>query len=174
MDAAATIRTAIAADLDAINGIYNHEVLHGVATWDEQPWGAEARLEWFREREELGDPVLVAQSQVSGRDVAVVGFGYLSPYRVRSGWRFTAEDTLYLAPEAQRQGIGTALLGALVEAARARGLHALVAVIEAGNVGSIALHARFGFVEVGRKREVGFKFSRWLDLVEMELLLPPS
>lgn len=169
MEPVAHIRPATAADLDAINGIYNHEVAHGVATWDETPWTPAARLAWFEERMALGDPVLVAEQ--AGR---VVGFGYLSPYRARTGWRFTAEDTLYLAPEAQRQGIGTLVLGALVEAARERGLHALVAVIEAGNAGSIALHARFGFVEVGRKREVGFKFSRWLDLVEMELLLPPS
>lgn len=174
MEPSATIRPATTADLDAINGIYNHEVLHGVATWDEAPWSAEARLAWFEERTRLGDPVLVAQLHTAGRAGGGVGFGYLSPYRARTGWRFTAEDTLYVAPQAQRQGIGAALLGALVEAARARGLHALVAVIEAGNVGSIALHARFGFVEAGRKREVGFKFSRWLDLVEMELLLPPS
>ena len=169
MEPAATIRPATAADLDAINAVYNHEVLHGTATWDETPWTVQARLDWFAERTRLGDPVLVAE-----REGRVVGFGYLSPYRARTGWRFTAEDTLYLAPSAQRQGVGAALLGALVEAARARGLHALVAVIEAGNAGSIALHARFGFVEAGRKREVGFKFSRWLDLVEMELLLPPS
>lgn len=169
MEPAATIRPATAVDLDAISGIYNYEVLHGVATWDEQPWTPQARLDWFAERQRLGDPVLVAE-----RGGEVVGFGYLSPYRARTGWRFTAEDTLYLAPDAQRQGIGTTLLGALVEAARGRGLHALVAVIEAGNAGSIALHMRFGFVEVGRKREVGFKFSRWLDLVEMELLLSPS
>lgn len=169
MKPAATVRPATAADLAAINGIYNHEVLHGVATWDEQPWTAQARLDWFTERQRLADPVLVAE-----RGGEVVGFGYLSPYRARTGWRFTAEDTLYLAPDAQRQGIGTTLLGALVEAAQARGLHALVAVIEAGNAGSIALHARFGFVEVGRKRQVGYKFSRWLDLVEMERLLPSS
>lgn len=169
MEPAATIRPATAADLDAINAVYNHEVLHGVATWDEQPWTAQARLAWFDERQRPGDPVLVAE-----RGGEVVGFGYLSPYRARTGWRFTAEDTLYLAPRAQRQGIGTVLLGALVQEARARGLHVLVAVIEAGNAGSIALHARFGFVEVGRKRQVGYKFNRWLDLVEMELLLPSS
>jgi phosphinothricin acetyltransferase len=101
----------------------------------------------------------------------VVGFGYLSPYRARTGWRFTHEDTLYIAPEAQRSGAGTAMLDALIHAARDRGLHALVAVIEAGNVGSIALHQRLGFTVVGTKREVGFKFERWLDLTEMQLLL---
>ena len=110
MEPAAVVRPATVADLDAINAVYNHEVLHGVATWDETPWTAAARLTWFEERTRLGDPVLVAE-----RAGSVVGFGYLSPYRARTGWRFTAEDTLYLAPEAQRQGVGTALLGALVE-----------------------------------------------------------
>jgi len=169
MDAAVPsflIRRATVADLEAINGIYNHEVLTGVATWDETPWTAEARLEWFEERVRLDDTVLVAE-----RGDAVVGFGYLSPYRSRSGWRFTAEDTLYITPEAQRSRIGSAILASLIEAASARDLHVLVAVIEAGNAGSIALHARFGFTEVGVKREVGFKFGRWLDLVEMQLRL---
>lgn len=166
MDARFLIREAQPADLDAINAIYNREVVEGVATWDEQPWSADARAAWFAERTRLGDAVLVAE-----RGDAVVGFGYLAPYRARSGWRFTHEDTLYIAPEAQRSGAGTAVLDALIRAARARELHALIAVIEAGNVGSIALHERFGFNAVGTKREVGFKFERWLDLVEMQLLL---
>lgn len=167
MDAGTVIRAARDADLEAINAIYNHEVLTGVATWDEEPWTSAARAAWFEERAARGDTVLVAER--AGR---VVGFGYLAPYRARSGWRFTAEDTLYIAPDAQRSGVGTFILEALITAARDDGLHALVAVIEAGNLASIGLHARFGFVEVGRKREVGLKFGRWLDLVEMELLLP--
>lgn len=166
-DTASVIRTATTVDLEAINAIYNHEVLTGVATWDETPWTPEARLAWFEERTRLDDTVLVAE-----RGGAVVGFGYLSPYRARTGWRFTAEDTLYITPEAQRCGLGTAILDRLIEAGRERDLHALIAVIEAGNVGSIALHARFGFTAVGVKREVGFKFGRWLDLVEMQLRLP--
>jgi L-amino acid N-acyltransferase YncA len=160
------IREAQKADLDAINAIYNREVLEGVATWDEEPWSADARAAWFAERSRLGDAVLVAE-----RADVLAGFGYLSPYRARSGWRFTHEDTLYIAPEAQRSGAGAAILEALIRAARVRELHALIAVIEAGNVGSIALHERFGFGVVGTKREVGFKFGRWLDLVEMQLLL---
>ncbi len=166
MDSRFLIREASEADLEAINGIYNREVLQGVATWDEQPWSSEARADWFAERVRGGDAVLVAE-----RAGVVVGFGYLSPYRARTGWRFTHEDTLYIAPEAQRSGAGTAMLDALIHAARDRELHALVAVIEAGNVGSIALHQRFGFTVVGTKREVGFKFGRWLDLIELQLLL---
>lgn len=168
MDERFLIREAQAGDLEAINAIYNREVLEGVATWDEQPWSAEARAAWFAERTRGGDAVLVAE-----RAGSVMGFGYLSPYRARSGWRFTHEDTLYIAPEAQRSGAGTAMLDALIRAARARELHSLIAVIEAGNVGSIALHQRFGFTVVGTKREVGFKFGRWLDLVEMAIVMAP-
>jgi L-amino acid N-acyltransferase YncA len=160
------IRPARPSDLDAINAIYNHEVRTGVATWDEEPWSAAARAVWFAERTGRGDPVYVAEQ--AGE---VVGFAYLAPYRARSGYRFTAEDTLYIAPQAQRQGIGLVLLADLIQAARARGMHALVAVIEAENLGSIALHRRFGFTEAARKHEVGFKFGRWLDVVEMELRL---
>lgn len=160
------IRPATHADLEAINRIYNHEVRTGVATWDEQPWPATLREAWFADRDPATEPVLVAV-----RAGSVVGFGYLSQYRARSGYRFTREDTLYIDPAHQRHGVGRALLAALIAAAREAGMHTLVAVIEAENVASIELHAHAGFTVAGRKREAGFKFARWLDVVELQLLL---
>ena len=145
-----TIRPATAADLAAINRIYNDEVLHGTATWDEQPWSAEQRRAWLEDRD-ASTPVLVAEA---GGEVA--GFGYLSQYRPKVGYRFTREDTVYVDPRFHRRGIGGELL---------------VALIEATNIASVALHERYRFELIGTEREVGFKFGRWLDSVYMELLL---
>lgn len=163
--AAIRIREAVEADLDAINRIYNDEILHGVATWDMEPWPLERRQAWFRAP---GNPpyVLVAED-----DRVVVGFAYLALYRERAGYRFTREDTVYIDPAYQHRGVGRALLGRLIDHARAQEVHALVARIESSNEASVALHSAFGFEIVGREREIGHKFGRWLDLLTMELLL---
>lgn len=161
----ATIRPAAAADLPAINRIYNDEVLHGTATWDETPWTPEQRERWFGQHD-ASTPVLVAEV-----DGAVAGFAYLSRYRTKRGYRFTREDTVYVDAPYHRRGIGVRLLEALLDEARGAGMHAVIAVIEAENAVSIRLHERFGFVRAGYLREAGFKFGRWLDCVEMELLL---
>jgi phosphinothricin acetyltransferase len=101
-----------------------------------------------------------------------VGYAYAGPYRPRPAYRFTVEDSLYLAPQAQRRGIGTALLARLIETCTARGARQMVAVIgDAANAGSIAVHARAGFVEAGRLAQVGRKFDRWLDIVLMQRAL---
>lgn len=163
----ARVRAATAADLGAINAIYNREVAEGVATWDETPWSPAQRAAWFAEHEgDATQPVLVAAASD-----AVVGFAYLSLLSPRRGYRFTREDTLYVDPAYQRRGLGLRLLEALLTEARAQRLHAIVAKIEAGNAASIALHERCGFAVTGRERELGFKFERWLDLVTMQLLL---
>ncbi|MDA0269464.1 MAG: GNAT family N-acetyltransferase [Chloroflexi bacterium] len=160
-----TVRRAEERDLEAINAIYNREIREGIATWDLDEWTLEARQAWFREHDDRS-PVFVAE--VDGR---VAGFAYLSRYRGKPGYRWTREDTVYIAPEAQGRGIGRALLGTLVEAARALGIRAVVAWIEAENAGSIALHERFGFVLTGSEHDTGRKFGRWLSDVEMQLTL---
>ncbi len=162
------IRPAVEADLPTINAIYNEEILHGVATWDMEPWPLERRQAWFH------DPAIELYLVVAELDGSVVGFAYLSLYRQRAGYRFTREDTVYIDPRFQRRGIGRALLAHLLEHARALEVHALIARIEASNESSIALHRAFGFEVVGREREIGHKFGRWLDLITMELLLENS
>ena len=161
-----TIRAATRADLPAINAIYNEEIRTGVATWDYEAWSLEDRVRWF-EGQPAEEPVLVAEL-----DGEVVGFAYLSPYRSKFGYRFTREDTLYLERGYQGRGLGRLLLMALIAQARECGLRTLIGVIEASNAASIALHERLGFERCSYHREVGHKFGRWLDSVEMQLLLP--
>ena len=161
------IRSARADDLPAIQRIYNREILDGVATWDEWPWSTERRRAWFAEHRD--EVVLVAVGERS-----VVGFAYLSPYRGKSGYRFTRECTFYVDPAYQRRGVGRRLLAALLEEARRRRLHSLLAWIEAGNQPSLALARSFGFEQVGRERESGYKHGRWLDVISLQLLLQPA
>jgi len=164
-DSRPVLRPATRDDLPAINNIYNHEIEYGVATWDYEPWNLEAREAWFDARS-AQEPVLVVD--LNGH---VAGFGYLSWYRSKIGYRFTREDTLYLVPAYQRRGLGALLLEALIAQARSRGIHTLIAQIETSNEPSIALHERFGFLPLGIEREVGYKFDRWLDAQPMQLLL---
>ena len=159
-----TVRDARADDLPAIQRIYNREIVEGVATWDEWPWSDAERRAWFEQQHD--EVVLVAVGPHS-----VAGFGYLSPYRSKFGYRFTREVTFYVDPSFQRQGVGRRLLAALIERARARNLHSLVAWIEADNEASRALVREFGFEEVGREREAGYKHGRWLDGIDAQLLL---
>ena len=163
----ATVRAATEADLSAINAIYNREVADGVATWDTQPWSDEQRLAWFNEHRMAGAAALVAEV-----DGTVVGYADLSFYKTRGGYRFTREDTVYIAPDYQRQGIGRALLEALLSEARSYMVHAVIARIEATNEASIELHRALGFEVTGEERGTGYKFGEWRDLVQMQIVLP--
>ena len=160
-----TLREAREADLDAINAIYNHYVEHSTCTYQEAPDSIEGRREWFRKHGPQ-HPVIVAEE-----GGLVVGWGALSPYHVRTAYRHTVEDSVYVADALRGRGFGSAILRDLIERARALDHHAIIASIDAGQATSIALHARFGFVEVGRFGQIGCKFERWLDVVYMELLL---
>ena len=163
---AVSIRAAERGDLEAINRIYNHDILHGTATWDEQPWPIEQREAWFAEHDAT-TPVLVAEM-----DGGVAGFAYLSWYRPKTGYRYTREDTIYMDEAYRGLGIGNALLGALLDRARELDLRCIIGVITSDNAASIALHRRHGFEDTGTVRQVGYKFGRWLDSVTMQLLLP--
>jgi len=162
-----TIRPATHADLPGILEIYNDAVLHTTATYDYEPRTLEHRTQWFEERQRDKYPIFVAIDD-TGR---VVGWSALNPYHARMGYRFTSENSVYVAADARGKGIGKLLLAPLIESAKARGLHAIIAVIDATNEASIRLHAAFGFEKVGHFREVGFKFERWLDVVYMEKLV---
>lgn len=159
------IRPATPADLDAINRIYNHYVLCSTCTYQTEPETAEARSAWFAGHGPA-HPITVAER--AGR---VIGWGSLSRYHVRAAYGRTVEDSVYVDADHQRQGVGRALLADLVARAMALGHHAIIAGIDAEQPGSVALHASFGFVHVGRLREVGFKFGRWLDVLYMQRTL---
>jgi phosphinothricin acetyltransferase len=160
-----SIRDAGKADLAAILAIYNREVLAGTATWDLDERTPEEHQAWFKAHQ---PPYCVLVAVI---DSGLVGWASLSRYHPRPGYRFTVEDTVYVRPERQRQGIGYALLEELLARARSAGFHTVLGKITADNEASIALHRACGFVEAGRERELGHKFGRWLDLVTMQLLL---
>jgi phosphinothricin acetyltransferase len=163
--AAATLRPARRDDCAAISTIYNHYVVNDTCTYDEQPETLAARQEWFDHHGPL-HPVLVAEA---GGEV--VAWGSLSAFRTRASYRHTVENSVYLRHDWHRRGIGTLLLRELIVQARKLGHHAIIAGISADQPASIAIHAKHGFVEVARLRQVGRKFGRWLDVVYMELLL---
>jgi len=159
------IRAATSADLGAINDIYNHFVLHSTCTYQEEPEQLESRHQWFAHHGER-HPVIVAEA-----DGQVIGWGSLSAYHPRSAYRFTVENSVYVHQRHHCRGIGSRLLEELIRRARAAGHRAIIAGIDAEQAASVALHAKFGFKEVGNLKQVGFKFGRWLDVIYMELLL---
>jgi len=162
------VRPATHDDLPGILEIYNEAVANTTASYDYEPRTLEHRIAWFDDHAQNNLPVFVAANE-TGR---VVGWSALNRYHDRKGYQFTAENSVYVAADLRGQGIGKLLMRPLVEAARQRGLHAILAGIDAQNEASIRLHASFGFVRVAHFKQVGFKFGRWLDVVYMELLLP--
>jgi L-amino acid N-acyltransferase YncA len=164
------LRDTVAADLTAITAIYADEVLHGTATFELTPPDEAEMASRLAAVRALDLPWLTAEV-----DGAVVGYAYLSPFRLRPAYRYCAELSVYIAPEARGRGIGRALMEALIARARARGLrHLLGAIGDSANIGSIALHRAAGFQEVGVWRETGWKFERWIDVVLMQLDLAPG
>ena len=162
-----TIRPATRADCPGILAIYNDAVLTTTATYDYEPRTLEQREGWFDDHARDGYAVFVAEGE-GGR---IVGWSALNPYHARPGYRFTSENSIYIAADMRGQGLGKLLLAPLIEAARRKGLHAIIAAIDATNEASLRLHARFGFVHVGHFKQVGYKFDRWLDVNYMERLL---
>lgn len=167
MAAEITFRDATEGDLPAVQAIYAHHVLHGTGTFEEvSPDVGEMTRRW-REVRERGFPWLVAVAQ--GR---VVGYAYANWFRARTAYRFTCEDSIYLAPDHCAQGLGTQLLGQLLDRCAAAGARQMLAVIgDSANQGSVRVHARHGFAPVGTMRDVGLKFGRWLDVVIMQRAL---
>ena len=157
------VRDALASDAEALAAIYGHHVLHGFGTFEEIPPAAadmEARRLAVVER---GLPYLVAETE--GR---VLGFGYAGPFRPRAAYRYTVEDSVYIAPDAIGQGVGKALLEAVLINCEAMGLHQVVAVIgDSGNAASIGLHRSLGFQPAGVGEGFGYKHGRWVDVVWM-------
>jgi L-amino acid N-acyltransferase YncA len=163
----AVIRAATPADLPAIQSIYAHHVLHGLASFEEIPPDLEEMRRRFDEVRMRGLPYLAA---VSGS--SVVGYGYCNLFRTRSAYRFALEDSIYIRDGLLGKGIGKALLSALIERCTVLGYRQLIAVIgDSGNASSIQLHASLGFLRSGTLRSTGFKFGRWVDTVTMQRAL---
>ncbi|MCI0538294.1 MAG: N-acetyltransferase family protein [Verrucomicrobiales bacterium] len=162
------IRPATPDDLPAILDIYNEAVLNTTASYDYAPRTLDHRIAWFEEHAKHNYPIFVA----SNNEGRVIGWSSLSRFHDRMGYRFTSENSVYVAADQRGRGVGKLLMPPLIDGARQRGFHAIIGVIDAANEASIRLHASFGFERVGLFKEVGFKFGRWLDVAYMQLLLP--
>ncbi len=159
-----TIRPTVAKDLDAIGAIYAHHVRTGVATFETTP---PDRQEWtrrFRAVTDAGLPFVTAEI-----DGAVASYAYCVPWKTRPAYRYTVEDSIYIAPHAAGRGIGGRLLDALLAGCSDAGIRQVIAVIvDADADASLALHRNRGFVDAGRLASVGFKHGRWLDTMLLQ------
>jgi phosphinothricin acetyltransferase len=162
------IRPAVPADIPAITRIYAHAVEHGTASFELTPPDQTEIARRMSDLMDKGYPYLAAEI-----DGAFAGYAYAGPYRARPAYRLTIEDSVYIAPDQHRRGVGRALLAALIEAAERCGFRQMIAVIgDSGNqAGSIGLHEAAGFRHVGILQDVGFKHGRWLDSVLMQRAL---
>ncbi len=165
------IRPAVRDDCQSILDIYNEAVLNTTASYDYEPSTLERRLAWFDAHERDDYAIWVAVDEAAPNGPRVIGWSSLSRFHDRPGYRFTCENSIYVAAERRGQGIGNTLMTPLITSARKRGLHVIIAAIDASNEASIRLHAKHGFQKVAHFREVGFKFGRWLDVVDMQLTL---
>jgi phosphinothricin acetyltransferase len=162
------LRDATPDDMDAVARLYAHYVRTSVFTFEEVPPSAdEMRARWQRLRDS-GFPWRVAEA---GRG-AVLGYAYAGPFRARSAYRYTVENSVYIASDQARRGLGMALMRDLIDECARRGYRQMMAVIgDTANEASIRLHARLGFRMIGHEAAVGLKFGRWIDVVQMQLAL---
>jgi len=158
------IRAAARPDLPEIQAIYAHHVLHGSGTFEETPPSVEEIERRYRLACDRGWTWLVAADATG-----ILGYATLAEFRPRSGYRYTAENGIYVREDVRGQGVGKALVARLLEEAEALGFRQMIAIIgDAENVGSIGVHASLGFQRAGVLRAAGLKFGRWLDVVIMQ------
>lgn len=159
---------ATLADVPVITDIFNHSIAHFDANWDYEPNSIETRQGWYKSTIAQDCPVLVARDKADGQVICV---GSYAPFRAKAGYFWTVENSVYVADGHKGKGVGRAMLKALLQDAKRRGKHSMVAAIGANQAVSLKLHASEGFVEVGRIKEAGFKFEKWLELVYMQVML---
>ena len=156
--------------MPAIHSIYAHHVLHGLATFEEEPPSVEELERRFRDVTGRGLPYVIAE--VGG---VIAGYGYCAPYRPRSAYRYTLEDSIYVRHDMTGRGVGRSLLEELIRRCETLGYRQIIAVIgDSANAGSIGVHAACGFLRVGTLRSAGFKFGRWVDSIFMQRPLGPG
>lgn len=160
------IRQATIEDISTITEIYNHAVVHTTAIWNDETVTVKNREQWLLAKQQIGYPVLVICD-----DEQVMGYATFGNWRDFDGYKFTVEHSVYVHPQHHKKGLGLKLLEALILEAKKLNKHVMVAGIEAQNIGSVKLHQKLGFKEVGTFKQVGFKFNQWLDLTFFELKL---
>jgi L-amino acid N-acyltransferase YncA len=160
------IRQATEADLTNILDVFNDALINTTAVYQDVPHTPDMRLKWYRDRIEAGYPVIVAEWNNE-----FAGFASYGAFRAGSGYRHTAEHSVYITSKHRGKGIGKALILELINIARQNGLHTLIAGIDASTQPSINLHLSLGFTEVAHFKQVGYKFDEWLDLKFFQLIL---
>ena len=164
---AVSIRPATPTDVPAITRIYAYAVKHGTASFELEPPDEAEMARRQRTLLDGGYPYIVAEI-----DGALAGYAYAGPYRPRTAYRFSVEDSIYIDPLAQRRGVGRVLLEHLIEECERRGFRQMIAVIgDSAQAPSIELHRALGFRMIGAVENVGYKFGRWLDSVNMQRAL---
>jgi L-amino acid N-acyltransferase len=161
-----TIRHATENDLPQVLDIYNDVILHTTAVYDYEPHTLEMRRQWFATKQEQGFPVFVAEEK--GK---ILGLSSIGLFRAWAAYKFSVENSVYVAADSRSKGVGKLLIPPLIEAAKQLQLHTIIAGIDAGNEASIQLHRHFGFEEVAHFKQVGWKFGRWLDLKFLQLMI---
>ena len=165
------VRLAQANDAEAIRAIYNLEVLESTVTFDLVPRTHDDQRAWLAAHSGAHPAIVAVDDGTGGGGGEIVGFGSLSPYKDRPAYSTTVEDSVYVHRDRRGTGVGRLLLDELVGLATTHGFHAVIARIVGDHDASIALHERCGFTPVGIEKEVGRKFGRWLDVVELQRLL---
>lgn len=160
------VREATYQDLPRLLEIYNDIIINTTAVYDYEPHTIEMRTQWFETKKSQDFPVFVAE--IDGK---VEGFSSMGPFRAWAAYKFSVENSIYVAAEARGKGIGKLLLPPVIDASKGMGMHTILAGIDATNEASIKLHERFGFTEVALFKEVGWKFGKWLDLKFLQLIL---
>src|ERR1700730_10564080 len=160
------LRAATQADLPQLLSIYNDIILTTTAVYDYRPHTMEMRQLWFKAKQEQGFPVFVAEEE--GR---ILGFSSIGPFRNWAAYKYSVENSVYVAKENRGKGIGKLLLLPLIESAKQLQMHTIIAGIDAIYEASLRLHKSIGFEEVAHFKEVGYKFGRWLDLKFLQLML---
>ena len=159
-------REATAHDLPQLLEIYNHVIANTTAVYSYDPHTLEMRKTWFEDRKKNNFPVFVTEE-----DGVINGFASYGSFRAWPAYRYTIENSVYVHHEHRGKGIAKILLALLINDAKAKKYHAMIAGIDSTNEVSIKLHQQFGFVEVAHFKEVGYKFDKWLDLKFLELIL---
>ena len=160
------IRKATENDLPEMLAIYNEVIKNTTAVYDYKSHTFEMRQQWFRAKKDNGFPVFVAVE-----NEAVIGFSSIGPFRNWAAYKYSVENSVYVAAEQRGKGIGKLLLLPLIEAAKEMNMHTIIASIDHTNEASLRLHISVGFIEVAHFKEVGYKFGRWLDLKFLQLIL---
>lgn len=161
------VRSARIEDVETILEIVNDAILNTTAIYDYDVRTLDDQILWFQEKQKQNFPVIVATDE----NYNVVGFGTYGTFRMKIGFQFTVEHSVYVKEGFAGKGIGKALLLELITLAKAQKLHVMVGCIDAENTGSIEFHEKFGFKKAGVLKESGYKFDKWLDLQFVQLIL---